>query len=255
MKKLYATLVAICLSLSYVIGYALPNGEQKMMLSQISAIDYIMLIGGGLFLLGMLFILLSMYAGLKKKDEVVYDDIAVDCDTDPEEVEEDNTDTTYEETEEEAEIENEVEHESEEDAEADDIEDIEDIEEAEETCENVEEETDNEEVDEIIEEIEEKIEAVVRLTLTGTNNADVKIAEFTKSAKVGRRGTNDIMISDNAVSGEHCEFIYEDGVVYIRDLKSTNGTLLNDEVIEKKEVKTGDLIIVGKHQYKVNISI
>lgn len=254
MKNLYATLVAICLNLSYLSVYAIPDGEEKMMLSQIDAIDYIMLIGGGLFLFGMLFILLSIYTGLKKKDEVVYDDIEDDCDSEPEENEDDNTEQAKEEAA--TEIETETEPESVE--ETDDIEETEHTEEAdeiEETCENIEEETVSEDVAEIIEETDKKNEKVVRLTLTGTNNADVKIAEFTQSAKVGRRGTNDIMISDNAVSGEHCEFIYEDDVVYIRDLNSTNGTLLNDEVIEKEEVKTGDLIIVGKHQYKVNISV
>ncbi len=255
MRKLYAALVAICFSLSYMTGYAVPDDGTKVVISQMDAIDYIMLVGGGLLLIGVLFILLSLYAGLKNKD-VVYD-AEDEYEPEYEEIDTDETETTYEEEEvivekpEETEPENEPEPVEEEAAEETEEENVtidtaDEVPEAEEKF---------KEVEEAVGEAETQREAVVRLTLTGTNNADLKIAEFAQSAKVGRRGTNDIMISDNAVSGEHCEFIYDDGVVYLRDLNSTNGTLLNGEVIEKEEIKIGDLIIIGKHQYKVNISM
>ena len=68
MKKLYAALVAICLCLSYASVYALPDVGSDVAISQMNVIDYIILIGGGIFLIGLLFILLSMYAGVKNVD-------------------------------------------------------------------------------------------------------------------------------------------------------------------------------------------
>lgn len=251
-KKFYAGLVMVCACLSSICGFATPSGENStVVISQVDAVDYVIIIGGVIFLIGILFILLSMYARVKNKEaDGLYDD-AEGYDTDEDYYEEDAA-AVEDETQEAEETEADVPE-----AEVADSEEIAETEEAEEPDEPMETEEDTpEEAAEVVEEEKEvQKESVVRVTLTGTNNADLKIAEFSHTAKVGRRGTNDIMISDNAVSGEHCEFVYEDGIVYIQDLNSTNGTLLNGEVIEKEEVKTGDLIIVGKHQYKVNISL
>ena len=43
---------------------------------------------------------------------------------------------------------------------------------------------------------------------------------------LGRRSSNDIVLSDMAISGEHVAFTYEKkiGIVVVEDLGSTNGT-------------------------------
>ena len=83
----------------------------------------------------------------------------------------------------------------------------------------------------------------------------MKFVEFSKSATIGRRNTNDLIISDKAVSGNHCDLTFVDGKVYIEDMNSTNGTFIDGERISRKELKNGDIIILGKMSFKVNISI
>ena len=95
----------------------------------------------------------------------------------------------------------------------------------------------------------------VRLTLGGMNSDDVRIVEFSDKATLGRRSTNSVVISDNAVSGEHCFLTYSDGKVIVEDMGSTNGTILNGEKITVSEIKNGDVLILGKTKYKISFSI
>ena len=95
----------------------------------------------------------------------------------------------------------------------------------------------------------------VRLTLGGMNSDDVRIVEFSDKATLGRRSTNNVVISDNAVSGEHCRLTYSDGKVIVEDMGSTNGTILNGEKITVSEIKNGDVLILGKTKYKISFSI
>ena len=210
--------------------YALPvDGGGTGAVSRMDIIDYIILVGTAFFLIGIISVLLSVYLGIRKKSfkEMHYYD---DEDYIYHDVEGEDEDLPVN-----AEV-------------ASDEEPEEEI--------LAEEITNEELVPESEDDVAEPEEEYkVRITLTGMNNADVKIAEFASVATVGRRGTNDIMISDNAVSGSHCAFIYEDGTVYLKDCGSTNGTLLNGELIEKAEVRAGDIIIIGKYQYKLSITL
>lgn len=249
MKKIFSS-AAIAAGLCFKGIYAFAEPTDTLFLDRVEAIDYVLLAGAGLFLLGMLFILLSMYAGIKNRkvsesefdtyDEYVYNDAdnAVnDGDYDSEEAydfvatEDTEAEETVYEPETEEEFEPEIEDKDEDEGEAEI------------------------ESEEVIPEEEGITKPQIRITLTGTNNSDVKIMEFADKATVGRRSNNDIIISDNAVSGNHCEFVYEEGSLYIADLDSTNGTLVNDEPVIRAEIKSGDTIIIGKHRYKVNVTI
>ncbi len=253
MKKIYSVITAVvCALFGTVIGFASPTTDGTVAVSQIDVVDYVIFAGIGIFMIGMLLILLSVYSGKKlppdlaaadadateiEQPEVCADALPDQAEANGEEPELDGPEAEKAETETEA---KELEPETK-------VKEVEQEPEAEE----VEPEPEAEEVEQEPEAEEYK----VRITLTGTNNSDVKIAEFAHSATVGRRATNDIMISDNAVSGSHCIFTYEDGAVFIIDTNSTNGTLHNGELIDKSELKSGDLIILGKHQYKINISL
>ena len=232
--------------------YAVPVDEGGAIgVSRMDIIDYIILVGAALFLIGIISVLLSMYLGTKKKSFEELQDY-------------DEEDYIYPDSEEEnepldeellADEETVIEEEPEEEATAEEIADEEVAAEPEEDdTEDVAPEDAADDVSEVVSPEPEE-EHKVRITLTGMNNADVKIAEFASVATVGRRGTNDIMISDNAVSGSHCAFTYEDGVVYLKDCGSTNGTLLNGELIEMEEVHPGDIIVLGKHQYRLSITL
>jgi len=53
-------------------------------------------------------------------------------------------------------------------------------------------------------------------------------------------------LSDGEVSRRHARFEAEDGVLYVTDLRSSNGTFLNGEpVSDSVEIRRGDTIDVG----------
>ena len=71
---------------------------------------------------------------------------------------------------------------------------------------------------------------------------------------VGRRPQMDLCIPDDGyVSGTHCKFEMEDGILYITDLQSSNGTKVNgNKISEKTAVTQNDIIRIGKVEYKVD---
>ncbi len=65
-------------------------------------------------------------------------------------------------------------------------------------------------------------------------------------AIIGRERTvRGIVLHDPNVSRQHAELTYEDNTWHIRDLNSTNGTLINDVDIDECILQDGDLITVG----------
>lgn len=68
---------------------------------------------------------------------------------------------------------------------------------------------------------------------------------------VGRRKSNDICLDFSNVSGQHCEFTFKNGVWYVRDLRSQNGTKVNGERVQQRLLKPGDLVSISKHEFRV----
>ena len=64
---------------------------------------------------------------------------------------------------------------------------------------------------------------------------------------IGRREDNSIQIDNLAVSGKHARIIKIGSKAILEDLKSTNGTLINDQVVTKHVLQNGDVIQIGKH--------
>lgn len=65
---------------------------------------------------------------------------------------------------------------------------------------------------------------------------------------VGRSSTNDLQIFDSSISRKHIKLFRLENLVFVEDLKSTNGTLVNGEPIEPGEgvqVEEGDIISLG----------
>ena len=67
---------------------------------------------------------------------------------------------------------------------------------------------------------------------------------------IGRRSVNDIRIDNLAVSGEHAAIITIDNDSFLEDLESTNGTMVNGQVIKKHVLQQGDVIEIGKYRLK-----
>lgn len=71
---------------------------------------------------------------------------------------------------------------------------------------------------------------------------------------VGRtEGINDWVIDDDpTVSGNHCRIYQKDGEVYILDLRSTNGTYVNEErVFGEMRLENHDKIRMGHSTYRI----
>ena len=64
---------------------------------------------------------------------------------------------------------------------------------------------------------------------------------------LGRAKVNDIVLNEDvAISSEHCRIRPEDGRFVLHDLKSTNGTFVNDRRVTRQPLAEGDTIQVGE---------
>jgi pSer/pThr/pTyr-binding forkhead associated (FHA) protein len=63
--------------------------------------------------------------------------------------------------------------------------------------------------------------------------------------RIGGLQDNEIVISGTDASRNHAELRVRDGKVHIWDLRSVNGTWVNEEQIENKELRFGDVIRIG----------
>lgn len=66
---------------------------------------------------------------------------------------------------------------------------------------------------------------------------------------LGRKAHNDIILDDPTVSGEHAVFLKLQHV-YVEDLGSTNGVLLNGKRVTKRQLNHADVIRIGRHELK-----
>ncbi len=71
---------------------------------------------------------------------------------------------------------------------------------------------------------------------------------------IGRGTKNDIQIDNLGVSNEHAKIIRHAGHYTVEDLKSTNGTFLNEKQITKTNLKPNDIVTIGKHTLEVNLT-
>ena len=84
----------------------------------------------------------------------------------------------------------------------------------------------------------------------------IKGQRFTVSdagLRLGRSSSCEIAISDPALSRNHCLFEFRDGSMWVTDLASANGTIVNGEELgsESFKLKAGDVISVGESELKV----
>ncbi len=67
---------------------------------------------------------------------------------------------------------------------------------------------------------------------------------------LGRSSKADIQIDQESVSRNHCKIISTGGSILLRDLGSTNGTYVNDELVDEYVLRDGDFIKVGRSIFK-----
>ena len=80
------------------------------------------------------------------------------------------------------------------------------------------------------------------------DNALLKTVETDKEViTIGRNVKNDIQIDNLSVSKQHARIVKHQGKYFIEDMKSTNGTYLNEKKITKEKLANNDVITIGKH--------
>ena len=62
----------------------------------------------------------------------------------------------------------------------------------------------------------------------------------------GRHPESDIFLDDVTVSRRHAEFERRDGVFFVKDVGSLNGTYVNRQRVEEAELANGDELQIGK---------
>ena len=70
---------------------------------------------------------------------------------------------------------------------------------------------------------------------------------------IGRKKSNTIHIDNLQVSNKHARIIKHGDNYFIEDLKSTNGTFLNNEKIAKEPLRDKDIITIGKHTLVIHL--
>ena len=79
-------------------------------------------------------------------------------------------------------------------------------------------------------------------------NTELKTLETDKETiTIGRGSDSDIQINNLGVSKKHAAITRQNGGYFIEDLKSTNGTQLNNEPITKAALSGKDVVTIGKH--------
>src|SRR5262245_2341991 len=73
---------------------------------------------------------------------------------------------------------------------------------------------------------------------------------------VGRRESCEICLRFNNISGRHSELFLQDGVWYVRDLGSTNGTKVNGQaVLQEKLLSPGDEIAFANRRFRIQYTL
>src|SRR5262245_61090484 len=71
---------------------------------------------------------------------------------------------------------------------------------------------------------------------------------------LGRHSEADIRLPLPDVSRRHCRFVFRDGFWYVRDLKSLNGTYVNEQPVEYTAIFHGDTVRIGGFVFAVDLS-
>ncbi|MDF2460121.1 MAG: hypothetical protein K0S79_2537 [Nitrospira sp.] len=88
--------------------------------------------------------------------------------------------------------------------------------------------------------------AKLLVKLQGQSSSSVELQRdcFT----IGRKPDNDLLIEDHTVSSHHARITRVQSVYFLEDLKSTNGTTVNGQAVERAQLHDADVIAIGQHR-------
>ncbi len=71
------------------------------------------------------------------------------------------------------------------------------------------------------------------------------------STRIGRGKDCDVVLADKRASSHHARVLVEGGALFVEDLGSTNGTLLNNRAVKRGRLAPGAVILVGNTGFRV----
>ena len=86
------------------------------------------------------------------------------------------------------------------------------------------------------------------LSMDGTRIQDYPLSK--ERVTIGRKASNDIVIDNLAISGEHAAIITILHDSFLEDLESTNGLVVNGVPTKKHFLQNNDVIEIGRHALK-----
>jgi len=90
--------------------------------------------------------------------------------------------------------------------------------------------------------------AQAKLLVKLHGQASKMIDLVTEGFAIGRKADNDLSIDDQSISSHHARISKVQSVFFIEDLKSTNGTSVNEKRIDRHQLRDGDIISIGQHR-------
>ena len=85
---------------------------------------------------------------------------------------------------------------------------------------------------------------LVKAPQGGTRELEVSRTPFT----IGRKHDNDLCLEDLAVSAHHARIVQVQQVLFLEALTSTNGTFVNEQKIDRRQLRDADSIRLGTHR-------
>ena len=74
-----------------------------------------------------------------------------------------------------------------------------------------------------------------------------------RALRLGRSPDNDVILRDPATSGHHARLERRGDVFWLVDLGSTNGTFVNGEAVQEKQLNDGDRLTVGQNSVHFSV--
>ena len=75
-----------------------------------------------------------------------------------------------------------------------------------------------------------------------------RVAVKTTSITLGRHGKCEISLPDRTISTEHARITVVRDDCFLEDLQSTNGTYVNQQLVDRHLLEDGDIVSMGKYQ-------
>lgn len=94
----------------------------------------------------------------------------------------------------------------------------------------------------------------IRLITEDVTFDDIDIDLTPDSQVLGRSMHSDVQVVHPLISRQHCQFLSVGSDVILRDLNSTNQTIVNGKPIEESALESGDRLLLGELEFLVEIS-